>query len=36
LGEIGRLSSALVSIFHSARSGGPDLEIGLEKFILTI
>jgi len=35
-GEIGRLSSALVSIFHSARSGGPDLEIGLEKFILTI
>ncbi|OHA44150.1 MAG: hypothetical protein A3G59_00645 [Candidatus Taylorbacteria bacterium RIFCSPLOWO2_12_FULL_47_20] len=35
-GEIKKQASWLTSIYHEARSGGPELEIGLEKWILSI
>jgi len=34
--ELKTLSSQLVDVYHEARRGGPELEIGLEQFVLSL
>jgi len=34
--ELQKISSRLVAVYHDARAGGPELDIALERFMLTI